>query len=422
MNIPFKEKIPQYVRPWLWYGLAFLAYSIFYGYRLDFPSAPYFDEIHYVEAARNLIERSGYVGEAHPYFGKYLIALSIAIFGDHAVAWRLPSFLSGFGIFVMVYLLADRLFQSRRAAWIAVFLLVFDGVFYTLARCALFNSVMLFLMLLSMYFFFNYALLNKWNLRTSFLLSGISAGLAVGTRWVALALFILYAPLFLKLFLKSEDKFGFFKKTLLYFVLPAVTVYASLFLYIPFVRGYDVSAIWRLQEAMLRFHSTLSDYDSRAAAWWTWPLMLKPTWFYVRESAYVSVLAHHSVNAILCIGNPATFWSLPIVVFLSYIWRSAPKKILVLLLLGYMSQWLPWSLLERNQYFHYVHEIMPFGAMILALFLDHLWKRFRWGRWAVLVYLTVVLTLFIYWFPLLNGTQVSGDFFRHHLWLPGWYP
>jgi hypothetical protein len=36
--------------------------------------------------------------------------------------------------------------------------------------------------------------------------------------------------------------------------------------------------------------------------------------------------------------------------------------------------------------------------------------------------LAATAAFFIYWFPLLNGFEVRGDFFNGHLWFDGWYP
>ena len=58
---------------------------------LAIPSKPYFDEIHYLPAARELLERGLYINREHPLFAKQLIALGIALFGDNPLGWRIFS-------------------------------------------------------------------------------------------------------------------------------------------------------------------------------------------------------------------------------------------------------------------------------------------------------------------------------------------
>jgi hypothetical protein len=71
--------------------LAFLALACV---RLGIPSKPYFDEIHYLPAARALLAGSDWLNREHPMFGKEVLAAGIGLFGDHSWAWRLPSALA----------------------------------------------------------------------------------------------------------------------------------------------------------------------------------------------------------------------------------------------------------------------------------------------------------------------------------------
>ena len=61
-------------------ALAFLALLLF---RLGIPSRPYFDEIHYLPAARGLLNGTDWLNREHPMLGKELLAAGIGLFGDH---------------------------------------------------------------------------------------------------------------------------------------------------------------------------------------------------------------------------------------------------------------------------------------------------------------------------------------------------
>lgn len=57
-------------------------------WNLAIPSQPYFDEVHYLPAARHLLVLDQFTNREHPMFGKEIIALGIALFGDNAWGWR----------------------------------------------------------------------------------------------------------------------------------------------------------------------------------------------------------------------------------------------------------------------------------------------------------------------------------------------
>ena len=50
--------------------------------RLTIPSKPFFDEIHYLPAARAVLALSRPANPEHPPLGKEILALGIALFGD----------------------------------------------------------------------------------------------------------------------------------------------------------------------------------------------------------------------------------------------------------------------------------------------------------------------------------------------------
>jgi len=62
------------------------------------PEKFYFDEVHYVPAARQMLEpvmSQPMLNPMHPPLAKQLIALSIRAFGDQPLGWRYPAVLFG---------------------------------------------------------------------------------------------------------------------------------------------------------------------------------------------------------------------------------------------------------------------------------------------------------------------------------------
>ncbi|MGB3167665.1 MAG: glycosyltransferase family 39 protein, partial [Alteraurantiacibacter sp.] len=85
-------------------ALAFFALG---AWRLGIPTAPYFDEIHYLPAARAVLDLQLATNVEHPPLAKQIMALGIALFGDNPWGWRLPSL--AFGTLA--------LFAAMRGAW-----------------------------------------------------------------------------------------------------------------------------------------------------------------------------------------------------------------------------------------------------------------------------------------------------------------
>src|SRR5436309_3100564 len=89
------------------------------------PEKFYFDEVHYVPAARQMLEPvmpSPMLNPMHPPLAKQLIALSIHTFGDGPLGWRYPAVLFGSLAVVAVYLGGLALFAAQGPANAAMLL------------------------------------------------------------------------------------------------------------------------------------------------------------------------------------------------------------------------------------------------------------------------------------------------------------
>ncbi|MHB8891990.1 MAG: glycosyltransferase family 39 protein [Candidatus Limnocylindrales bacterium] len=100
-----------------------------------------FDEAYYVNAARTLLgwpvaEGAHYAGSLagldpnteHPPLGKLLIALSMAVFGDNGVGWRVPSVVAGMIALAATYRIVRTSGESARMGVLVVGILAFDNL------------------------------------------------------------------------------------------------------------------------------------------------------------------------------------------------------------------------------------------------------------------------------------------------------
>jgi hypothetical protein len=142
---------PVITRDPLWWqvGLAGL-FAVLVFWHLGTPSKIYFDEVHYVAAARAMLEGT-LANPEHPLFAKTLMAWSIARFGDTPFAWRLPSACMGvLGLFAfgrMMWWASGR----RFAALSGMILLGSDFAWLIQSRIAMLDMVMAGMAMLSLW-------------------------------------------------------------------------------------------------------------------------------------------------------------------------------------------------------------------------------------------------------------------------------
>jgi dolichyl-phosphate-mannose--protein O-mannosyl transferase len=196
-----------------------------------------------------------------------------------------------------------------------------------------------------------------------------------------------------------------------------MTAYFGVFLADSLIRGYDLSWIWKFQTHFVKYNLGLGTWHRYESDWWTWPMMLRPIWYFFERMPDGS----HPIRGIFCIGNPLIFWLIPVVSGYS-MYRVFKERswILGLLVFGFLCQWLPWALITRVKFFHYFYTAMPFLTILFGALAEKTWNLGKPGKCLTALYLCLVLVMYIYWYPLLTGTPISESFYRSHLWLSSW--
>jgi len=132
------------------------------------PTEPIFDEQHYVPDARSILQGHGTLRPEHPSLGKLFITLGIFLFGDNPLGWRFFSILFGTICIIVFYLICRRLAMSKRASFLATFLLALDNLSFVQASVAMLDVYSLAFMLGCFYLY----------LDGHYIFSGVSAGLS----------------------------------------------------------------------------------------------------------------------------------------------------------------------------------------------------------------------------------------------------
>ena len=122
-----------------------------------------FDETYYVNAARVILgwpsDRYEAAAEGldpnveHPPLAKLILAGSMALFGDNAYGWRLPSVALGTLGILLLYLIARCVGAAAGLALLAAFLLAFDNLFFAHGRLGTLDIFQLTFMLLGLWLY-----------------------------------------------------------------------------------------------------------------------------------------------------------------------------------------------------------------------------------------------------------------------------
>lgn len=171
---------------------------------------------------------------------------------------------------------------------------------------------------------------------------------------------------------------------------------------------------------MFRYHSQLTATHPFSSAWYTWPLLLRPVWYYMG-----SLPGADTVASIAAFGNPVVWWGGLAGILLTGIAalrRSSSRRFSALfVLLLYAAVYLPWAAISRACFIYHYFTAMPFALLGLGLSFCRLSdRRPVLARHLGILLLLAAAALFCFFFPALSGLPVSTGWAAAMLWLPGW--
>jgi len=355
-------------RDWHWILLLVAIAALCRLPRLGQPPTEVFDEIYHARTALEYLEGRPPTEWVHPPMAKLLIALGVAAFGYKPWAWRLAPALAGIALVPIFFLLARWLLPSRRAAVLATVLLLCDGVFLVQSRLAMTNIfAVLFQMTATLVVL---RAIERERLRSSELIgAGLFLGLALSTRWTSLWCFGLLTLVTVavrgrRLLRPREGA----RVALAGLVLPAAVYLAS---YVPWMgQGHTPAEAVRQQHAIWRYHADLQAEHPYASAWYTWPWLYRPTWYF-----YERAPDGHTARAIIALGSPPVWIaSVPVCLWAVWVGFRRRRPWLLLVGLGFGAMYLPWAMAPRTLNFsHYLFEAIPFACLGLGALLDEHW-------------------------------------------------
>ena len=402
---------------------------------LGSPKGLVFDEVYYVDGARDLlkygVEVSGSDPEfiVHPPVGKWLIASGIKLFGDNEFGWRFASAVFGTLLILLFARLVHVLFYSPLLTALGAVLMALDGLLLVHSRTALLDLFLTFFTLLGVFL---------WH-RNRHIWAGIAFGLAIGCKWSAIYFVAIIGLIAVYRVLIAHD----IRKTLK----PIAAKFAQYGLLPVFVytltwsgwfmsdRGWSrqsssnpLSSWIHYHSEMLNFHTGLTDSHPYQANPWSWLIMGRPTSFFYDSPKGCS--AENCAQEVLALGTPLLWWvgSIAIAVVVGYWIKSLINHRIDhaanLVVLGLAAGYLPWfAMQQRTVFTFYAIIIEPFlilaivycAKLLLASGLKPLVSQTIVGG-----VLALIVVCFLYFIPLFTGQVITYEDWNLRMWFDSW--
>jgi len=413
-------------------------------FHLGLPKGLVFDEVYYVDGARDFLHHgvevtgSGPEFIVHPPVGKWLIALGIKLFGNHEFGWRISVAVAGALTIYLVGRIAQRLFVTPWLSTLASLLMAFDGLNLVHSRTSLLDLFLTLFVLLAVL---------SW-LKGHYWRTGIWFGLACGTKWSGIYFLVAFA--LLTVYRDRERIQPFFrllaKRFAQFFIVPVITYLATWTGWFMTTRGWDrqwadshpssfgfiprsLRSLWHYHAEILNFHRTLTQHHTYQANPWSWLVMGRPTSFYYGTPTACGGPKNCS-QEVLALGTPLLWWlgTLALAVVFGFwikgIANGTPDFVSGFILLGIVAGYLPWFFFQgRTVFTFYAIVFEPFVVLALVYCAKKFLGVPPWPKKKKLIVAIFVLLIainFLYFLPLFNGSVLSYDQWHYRMWLPSW--
>ena len=399
-----------------------------------------FDEVYYVDGARDLlkygVEVSGSKPEfvVHPPVGKWMIASGIKLFGDNPLGWRIATAFIGSLMILIVALIAHRLFYSPLLTALASGLMAVDGLALVHSRTALLDNFLAFFILVATYFF----IVKKYRW------SGLFLGLALATKWSAIYFIALFGCIALyRAFTHHTGRELIrptFYRVIAFVVIPLGVYVTSWWGWFTSDKGWDrfhssnvVGSFIYYHQEMLNFHTSLTEKHNYQANPWSWMIQGRPTSFFYETPK--SCGADSCSQEVLALGTPFLWWlgTIAVGVVIGFWIRSLIKRnfdpAVTIIISGFVAGYLPWFFFQQRTVFSFYAIVFePFVILALVycarIFLTSQRRKsdraYVLGEIGLAALFIVIALNFLYFLPLYLGQVTTYDAWHAHMWFESW--
>ena len=402
---------------------------------LGLPKGFVFDEVYYVDGARDFLKHGVEIDGANPEFivhppvGKWLIASGIKLFGDNEFGWRFASAVFGTLLILLFARLVHVLFYSPLLTALGAALMALDGLLLVHSRTALLDLFLTFFTVLGVLL---------WH-RNRHIWAGIAFGLAIGCKWSAIyfvaviGLIAVYQILVTRDLRKSVKPIA--AKFLQYGLLPVVVYTLTWSGWFISDRGWSrqwssnpILSWLHYHSEMLNFHTGLTEKHPYEANPWSWLVMGRPTSFFYESPKGCG--AKDCAQEVLALGTPILWWvgTISIAVVVGYWIKSLihhrVDSAANIVVLGVVAGYLPWfAMQQRTVFSFYAIIIEPFLIVAIVycakLLLDSGLKP-AVSQSIVGGTFALILLCFIFFIPLFTGQVITYEDWNLRMWFESW--
>ena len=376
------------------------------------------------------------------------MSIGIAIFGMSPFGWRFMGTLVGVLMVPLMYLLTKQLFKRRDLAVFTTVLMTFDFMHFTQTRLATIDSYGVFFIMVMYLFMFRYMQMSFFRdgLKKTLVplgLSGLFMGIGCASKWIDIYAAVGLAILFFATMFMRFNEYKFAKARLarekhmtdelkpytfardhfvkylvitlalccvFFIAIPLVIYYFSYYWQLTPDGNFSIQGVINVQQSMLNYHSGLTNDDHPfRAAWYTWPLILKPMYYYSGRE----FMPAGTLSIIWCMGNPAVWW--PMLAGMLFTIAMCIKEKLrdrkkLIIIVSFLAQYLPWVLVPRSMYIYHYFASIPFMIMSLCFVIKYFEKSHPRATKGVAIGLMVLAVgMFALFYPVISGAPCSQE-------------
>ena len=404
-------------------------------FNLGLPKGFIFDEVYYVDGARDLMKYGVEVSASspefivHPPVGKWLIASGITIFGDNEFGWRFASAVFGTLLILLFARLIHVLFYSSLLTALGAALMAVDGLLLVHSRTALLDLFLTFFTLLGVFL---------WH-RNRHIWAGVAFGFAIGCKWSAIYFIAVIGLLAVYRILIAHDIRKAIKpiaaKFAQYGLLPVFVYMLTWTGWFISDRGWSrqwsnnpLASWFHYHSEMLNFHTGLTEQHPYQANPWSWLIMGRPTSFFYESPQGCE--AKDCAQEVLALGTPILWWvgTIAIAVVIGYWIKSLilrhSDSALNIVVLGIAAGYLPWfAMQQRTAFSFYAIIFEPFMIVAIVycskLLLDSGLKPVV-SQSIVGGIFALILLCFLFFIPLFTGQIITYEDWRLRMWFDSW--